>query len=128
VCTQALTFDPNDADAVEGAAVSYAQLGKFVKADEKLQKLVALRPTDVEAVRLLVSASLPNPNPNPNPARAVRQGGREAAEAGGTAAHGCGGRAPAGECVAMPVAIETRRCSARWELLELARARNRRST
>lgn len=49
----ALTFDPNDADAVEGAAVSYAQLGKFVKADEKLQKLVALRPTDVEAVRLL---------------------------------------------------------------------------
>ena len=38
--------------------LTLTQLGQFVKADEKLQKLVALRPTDVEAVRLLVSASL----------------------------------------------------------------------
>jgi len=57
---QTLTFDPEDAEAVEGAAVSYAKLGQYAKADEKLERLLALRPSDVEAVRLLVSA-LPSP-------------------------------------------------------------------
>jgi len=48
-----LTFDPEDAEAVEGAAVSYAKLGQYAKAEEKLERLLALRPSDVEAVRLL---------------------------------------------------------------------------
>lgn len=53
---QTLTFDPEDAAAVEGAAVSYAKLGQYAKADEKLERLLTLRPNDVEAVRLLVSS------------------------------------------------------------------------
>jgi Flp pilus assembly protein TadD len=55
---QTLTFDPEDAAAVEGAAVSYAKLGQYAKADEKLERLLTLRPNDVEAVRLLVSSGV----------------------------------------------------------------------
>ncbi|KAK3288255.1 hypothetical protein CYMTET_4256 [Cymbomonas tetramitiformis] len=47
-----LTESPEDADALEGTAVAYATLGEYKKADEFLEKLVAVTPDNVDAWRL----------------------------------------------------------------------------
>ena len=44
------------AEPLESAAVTLAQLSKFDEANELLKQLVALKPNDVQAWRLLVSA------------------------------------------------------------------------
>lgn len=44
-----------DLEALEGAGVSYAQLGDFKRAETLIAKLTSARPTDPEAWRLLVS-------------------------------------------------------------------------
>lgn len=43
-----------DLEALEGAGVSYAQLGDFKRAETLISKLTSARPTDPEAWRLLV--------------------------------------------------------------------------
>lgn len=43
-----------DLEALEGAGVSYAQLGDFKRAESLIAKLTSARPTDPEAWRLLV--------------------------------------------------------------------------
>eukprot|EP00240_Pyramimonas_obovata_P005206 CAMPEP_0118933302 /NCGR_PEP_ID=MMETSP1169-20130426/11911_1 /TAXON_ID=36882 /ORGANISM="Pyramimonas obovata, Strain CCMP722" /LENGTH=428 /DNA_ID=CAMNT_0006876045 /DNA_START=51 /DNA_END=1337 /DNA_ORIENTATION=- len=48
-----LDENPNDAEAVEGAAVVYAQLGEYKKADGFLETLTKMKPNDVEVFRLL---------------------------------------------------------------------------
>jgi len=50
---ETLAINPDDAEAVEGAAVLYAQLGEFKQADGYLERLVLLKPNDVESARLL---------------------------------------------------------------------------
>eukprot|EP00854_Cymbomonas_tetramitiformis_P018747 gene18747-22387_t len=51
-CQVTLTESPEDADALEGTAVAYATLGEYKKADEFLEKLVAVTPDNVDAWRL----------------------------------------------------------------------------
>ncbi|GAQ86291.1 hypothetical protein KFL_002800210 [Klebsormidium nitens] len=48
-----LRQQPEDATALEGAGVSYAEMGEYKKAAEYLNTLVKARPSDVEALRLL---------------------------------------------------------------------------
>lgn len=45
--------DPSDIDALEGAAVTYANLGDYQRAEELLVKLSASRTDDVDVWRLL---------------------------------------------------------------------------
>lgn len=49
-----LVSSAGDADALEGAGVTYAQLGNFSKAESLLARLTSAKPTDAEAWRLLV--------------------------------------------------------------------------
>lgn len=49
-----LASNAADLEALEGAGVSYAQLGDFKQAETLLAKLTGARPTDPEAWRLLV--------------------------------------------------------------------------
>lgn len=49
-----LASNAADLKALEGAGVSYAQLGDFKQAEKLLAKLTSARPTDPEAWRLLV--------------------------------------------------------------------------
>mmetsp|Transcript_17032 Transcript_17032/g.43203 ORF Transcript_17032/g.43203 Transcript_17032/m.43203 type:complete len:462 (-) Transcript_17032:186-1571(-) len=52
----ALAENPDDLEALEGAAVSYAELGDYTKAVAKLKKLAAAKPEDVDVLRLLAEA------------------------------------------------------------------------
>ena len=52
-----LQASPSNVDAVEGAGVTYAQLGQFDKAEQLLTKLTTAKPQDAEAWRLLVSSA-----------------------------------------------------------------------
>ncbi len=63
----ALEANPNDLNALEEEAISYAQLFEFEKAAGLLDKLVAARPKDSEAWRLLGETALLSQQP----ARAV---------------------------------------------------------
>lgn len=49
-----LASNSADLEALEGAGVSYAQLGDFKRAETLIAKLTSARPTDPEAWRLLV--------------------------------------------------------------------------
>lgn len=49
-----LGSNAGDLDALEGAGVSYAQLGDFKRAEGLLAKLTNAKPDDAEAWRLLV--------------------------------------------------------------------------
>lgn len=49
-----LASNSADVEALEGAGVSYAQLGDFKHAETLIAKLTSARPTDPEAWRLLV--------------------------------------------------------------------------
>ena len=49
-----LASNSADLEALEGAGVSYAQLGDFKHAEALIAKLTSARPTDPEAWRLLV--------------------------------------------------------------------------
>ena len=49
-----LASNAADLEALEGAGVSYAQLGDFKRAETLIAKLTSARPTDPEAWRLLV--------------------------------------------------------------------------
>ena len=49
-----LASNSQDVDALEGAGVSYAQLGDFKHAEELLSRLTTKNPKDAEAWRLLV--------------------------------------------------------------------------
>lgn len=53
-----LSSSAGDVEALEGAGVSYAQLGEFKKAEGLLARLTAARPKDAEAWRLLVGTCL----------------------------------------------------------------------
>ncbi|KAH7388542.1 hypothetical protein KP509_16G081000 [Ceratopteris richardii] len=48
-----LKDNPDNLDALEGVAVSYAEIGEFAKAEPTLLQLVEKKPMDVEALRLL---------------------------------------------------------------------------
>lgn len=48
-----LKIHPDDLAALEGAAVTYAELGDFSKSETALQLLLERRPVDVDALRLL---------------------------------------------------------------------------
>ncbi|KAI5063798.1 hypothetical protein GOP47_0020468 [Adiantum capillus-veneris] len=48
-----LKNDPEDLNALEGAAVSYAEAGEFSKSESMLLQLLKKKPMDVEALRLL---------------------------------------------------------------------------
>ncbi|XP_024516390.1 uncharacterized protein LOC9642029 isoform X1 [Selaginella moellendorffii] len=50
---EALKNSPDDLSALEGAAVSYAELGEYAKAQTNLEKLIRMSPSNVEALRLL---------------------------------------------------------------------------
>ena len=49
-----LASNSQDVEALEGAGVSYAQLGDFKRAEGLLSKLTTAKPQDAEAWRLLV--------------------------------------------------------------------------
>ena len=49
-----LASNSQDVEALEGAGVSYAQLGDFKRAESLLSKLTTAKPMDAEAWRLLV--------------------------------------------------------------------------
>lgn len=49
-----LASNSQDVEALEGAGVSYAQLGDFKRAEGLLSRLTAAKPQDAEAWRLLV--------------------------------------------------------------------------
>jgi tetratricopeptide (TPR) repeat protein len=49
-----LASNSQDVEALEGAGVSYAQLGDFKRAEALLSKLTSAKPKDPEAWRLLV--------------------------------------------------------------------------
>ena len=49
-----LASNTQDVEALEGAGVSYAQLGDFKRAEALLSKLTSAKPKDPEAWRLLV--------------------------------------------------------------------------
>ena len=49
-----LASNAQDVEALEGAGVSYAQLGDFKRAEALLSKLTSAKPKDPEAWRLLV--------------------------------------------------------------------------
>ena len=49
-----LASNSQDVEALEGAGVSYAQLGDFKRAEALLTKLTSAKPKDPEALRLLV--------------------------------------------------------------------------
>lgn len=49
-----LASNAADLEALEGAGVSYAQLGDFKRAETLIAKLTSARPSDPEAWRLLV--------------------------------------------------------------------------
>eukprot|EP00250_Pteridium_aquilinum_P012289 c20629_g1_i1 orf=280-1575(-) len=48
-----LKVHPEDLDALEGAAVTYAELGDFSKSETTLLQLLEKKPVDVDALRLL---------------------------------------------------------------------------
>lgn len=48
-----LKFHPEDLNAVEGAAVTYAELGEFLKSESTLLQLLEKKPLDVDVLRLL---------------------------------------------------------------------------
>lgn len=48
-----LKFHPEDLNALEGAAVTYAELGDFSKSETALLQLLEKKPLDVDALRLL---------------------------------------------------------------------------
>lgn len=51
---QQLSGNSGDVEALEGAGVTYAQLGDFKRAEGLLAKLTSAKPQDAEAWRLLV--------------------------------------------------------------------------
>jgi tetratricopeptide (TPR) repeat protein len=53
----ALKENSEDLQALEGAGVTYAELGDYEKAIAKLKKLASAKPDDVDVLRLLVSPS-----------------------------------------------------------------------
>ncbi|GAX74303.1 hypothetical protein CEUSTIGMA_g1752.t1 [Chlamydomonas eustigma] len=61
--SNALEADPSNVEALEEEAVSYAQLFEFEKAAGLLDKLVAMRPRDGEAWRLLGETTLLSQQP-----------------------------------------------------------------
>jgi len=59
----ALSEKPDDAEALEGLAVTYAEMGEYSKAIPKLRALAATRPDDADVLRLLGETELASDSP-----------------------------------------------------------------